>query len=136
MRKGQQDFITVVSDIDRSVLLEVIDSHQQIDIIEVLMQQPLEVRQAVEEVSVDMWGGFPKVIAQVYPNASLVFDRFHVMKAVTQELNKTKAKIGIKDRGSKYLLLRNQADLNEQQHLLAVTSGVYWTRSPGRVGGA
>jgi transposase len=91
MRKRQQDFITVVSDIDRSVLLEVIDSHQQIDMIEVLMQQPLEVRQAVEEVSVDMWGGFPKVIAQVYPNASLVFDRFHVMKAVTQELNKIRA---------------------------------------------
>jgi transposase len=115
MRKGQQDFITVVSDIDRKVLLEVIDSHQQIDIIEVLMQQPFEVRQAVEEVSVDMWGGFPKVIAQVYPNASLVFDRFHVMKAVIQELNKIRWKIGIKDRGSKYLLFRNQADLNEQQ---------------------
>ena len=115
MRKGQQDFVTVVSDIDRSVLLEVIDSHQQIDIIEVLMQQPLEVRQAVEEVSVDMWGGFPKVITQVYPNASLVFDRFHVMKAVTQELNKIRWKIGIKDRGSKYLLLRNQADLDADQ---------------------
>lgn len=55
------------------------------------------------------------LIAQVYPNASLVFDRFHVMKAVTQELNKIRWKIGIKDRGSKYLLLRNQADLNEQQ---------------------
>ncbi|MDZ4876885.1 MAG: hypothetical protein CLLPBCKN_006320 [Chroococcidiopsis cubana SAG 39.79] len=35
MRKGQQDFVTVVSDIDRSVLLEVIDSHCSIDIIEV-----------------------------------------------------------------------------------------------------
>ncbi|MDZ4876884.1 MAG: hypothetical protein CLLPBCKN_006319 [Chroococcidiopsis cubana SAG 39.79] len=84
------------------------------------MQQPLEVRQAVEEVSVDMWGGFPKVITQVYPNASLVFDRFHVMKAVTQELNKLPWKIGIKDRGSNYLLLHNQADLDvEQQQKLA-----------------
>lgn len=115
MRKGQQDFVTVVSDVDHSALLEVIDSHQQKDIIEVLMQQPLEFRQAVREVSVDMWGGFPKVIAQVYPNAKLVFDRFHVMKAVTQELNKIRWAIGIKDRNSKYLLLRNRVDLNDQQ---------------------
>jgi hypothetical protein len=32
------------------------------DIIEILIQQPIEVRQKVEEVSVDMWGGFPKVV--------------------------------------------------------------------------
>ncbi len=38
-----------------------IDSHQQADIIEVLMQQPIEVRERVEEVSVDMWGGFPRI---------------------------------------------------------------------------
>ena len=115
MRKGQQDFVTVVSDVDRSVLLEVIDSHRQTDITEALMQQPVEFREAVREVSVDMWGGFPKVIAQVYPNARLVFDRFHVMRLVIQELNKIRWTIGIKDRHSKYLLLRNRIDLNFEQ---------------------
>ena len=30
-------------------------------------------RLSVEEVSVDMWGGFPKVIAEVFPNAVVVF---------------------------------------------------------------
>jgi len=44
------------------------------------MTQPLHWREQVEEVSVDMWGGFPKVIAQVFPNTRIVFDRFHVMK--------------------------------------------------------
>ncbi len=115
MRKGQQDFVTVVSDVDRSVLLEVIDSHRQTDITEALMQQPVEFREAVREVSVDMWGGFPKVIAQVYPNARLVFDRFHVMRLVIQELNKIRWTIGIKDRHSKYLLRRNRIDLNFEQ---------------------
>jgi len=43
-RKGHQDFATVVCDIDRGKLLEVIDSHHQSDIIEVLRQQPLELR--------------------------------------------------------------------------------------------
>lgn len=55
------------------------------------------------------------MIAQVYPNARLVFDRFHVMKLVTQDLNKIRLRIGIKDRHSKYLLLRNRIDLTPEQ---------------------
>ncbi len=56
-RKGHQNFVTVIGDIEAGKLIEVIDSHQQEDIIEALEQQPLEVREQVEEVSVDMWGG-------------------------------------------------------------------------------
>jgi transposase len=78
-RKGHKDFVTVVSSIDAGALLEVIDSHKQDDIIEVLKQQPIEIREKVEEVSIDMWGGFPKVVKEVFPNAKIVIDRFHVM---------------------------------------------------------
>jgi transposase len=57
-RKGRGNFVTVVSDIDQGKLLEVIDSHQQDEIIEALKMQPIEMREKVKEVSVDMWGGF------------------------------------------------------------------------------
>jgi transposase len=62
MRKGKGSFVTVVSDIEAGNLIEMIDSHRQQDIIEALIKQPFEVREQVEEVSIDMWGGFPKVI--------------------------------------------------------------------------
>jgi len=65
MRKGQGNFVTVVGDISHGNLIEMIDSHRSEEIIEVLMTQPIEVREQVEEVSVDMWGGFPKVIKKV-----------------------------------------------------------------------
>lgn len=115
MHKGQQDFVTVVSDIDQGKLIEVIDSHKQESIIETLREQSLEFRESVEEVSVDMWGGFPKVIREVFPNARIVFDRFHVMQCVNRELNQLRWKLGIRDRGSKYLLLRNGEDLTDEQ---------------------
>lgn len=117
MRKGHQDFVTVVGDIEQGNLLDVIDSHRSEEIIEVLQQQPLEVRAQVQEVSIDMWGGFPKVIAQVFPNAVLVYDRFHVMKLVNSELNKLRKTVGMTLRGSRYLLLKNQTDLTEEQRL-------------------
>jgi len=72
MRKGQGKLVTVVSDISEGNLIEMIDSHCCEEIIEVFMTQPIEVRQQVEEVSVDMWGGFPKVIKQVFPNAQVI----------------------------------------------------------------
>lgn len=114
-RKGHKDFATVVCDIDHSVLLEVIDSHHQDEIIKVLQQQPVEVREQVEEVSVDMWGGFPKVIQTVFPNAKLVFDRFHVMQPVNKELNKIRKQTKMTVKGSKFILLKNSDDLTEEE---------------------
>lgn len=62
-----------------------------------------------------MWGGFPKVVEKVFPNAVLVIDRFHVMKAVNEELNKIRRQAGVLDRGSKFLLLRNGQDLTLEE---------------------
>ena len=115
MRKGKGSFVTVVSDIEGGKLIEMIDSHRQQDIVEVLMRQPLEVRAQVEEVSVDMWGGFPKFREQIFQNAQVVIDCFHVMKAVNKDLNKLRRGIGITDRGSKYLLLSNRINLEQEQ---------------------
>jgi len=84
-------------------------------LIEVLSEQDLEVREGVEEVSVDMWEGFPKVIGSVFPNARIVYDRFHVMKHVNQELNRLRVKLKLTGRKIKYLLLRNGESLQEEE---------------------
>lgn len=101
---------------DNSSLLEVIDSHKSDEIIEVLKQQPEEVRAAVKEVSVDMWGGFPRVIKEVFPNASVVIDRFHAMKLVNKSLNKIRLRLGFTGLKNKALLMKNRQDLNESEN--------------------
>lgn len=80
-----------------------------------LQQQPLHLREQVEEVSVDMWGGFPKVVQEVFPKARIVFDRFHVMKPVNEELNKVRKQTQMTLKGSKFILLKNGVDLTEEQ---------------------
>jgi transposase len=70
-RKEKGNFATIVTDLDKSFLLEVINSHKSDDIITVLKQQPPSMREQVEEVSVDMWGGFQKVIKSVFPMLKL-----------------------------------------------------------------
>lgn len=107
--------MTVVSDIDKSSLLEVIDSHKSDKIIEVLKKQPQEIRENIKEVSVDMWGGFQKVIKEVFPNALIVIDRFHVMKLVNKALNKIRLLLELKGLKNRRLLLKNGADLTQEE---------------------
>lgn len=64
-----------------------------------------------------MWGGFPKIINEVFPNAAVVFDRFHVMKLVNERLNKIRRLVGVKAQGSQYLLLKNKIDLTESEKI-------------------
>ena len=104
-----------MSDIDKGSLLEVIDSHKSDEIIEVIKQQPSEMRANVKEVAVDMWGGFRKVIQEVFPNALIVIDRFHVMKLVNKALNKLRLLLDLKGLKNRCLLLKNRADLTSEE---------------------
>lgn len=113
--KGKKKFVTVISDIDKGSLLEVIDSHKSDDIIQVLKAQPIAIRENVKEVSVDMWGGFPKVIKEVFPKASIVIDRFHVMQLVNQALNKVRLSLDFKGLKNRGLLLKNAVNLTEEE---------------------
>ena len=96
-------------------MLEVIDSHKSDDIIKILKQQPLAMRESVEEVCVDMWGGFPKVIREVFPNAKTVIDRFHVQKLVNKSLNKIRLTLSLKGLKNRCLLMNNQTNLTNEE---------------------
>lgn len=119
-RKGKGDYVTVVCNLDTGEILEIIDSHQQDEIIKTLMGWSLEEREAITEVSVDMWGGFTKVIKTVFPNARIVYDRFHVMKILNEELNKIRKECGLKlkklkTKGIRRLILKNGESLTAEE---------------------
>ena len=113
--KGHQDFVTTVVDLDQHELLEVFDSHKKDEIQAAFEVYPLEVRAEVEEVSVDMWGSYAAVIESVFPNARIVYDRFHVMQHVNRELNSLRRKLKVKFRGLPHLLWKNRDQLSEEQ---------------------
>jgi transposase len=81
----------------------------------VLKAQPQAMRENVKEVSVDMWGGFQKVIKEVFPNALIVIDRFHVMKLVNKALNKIRLLLELKGLKNRLLLLKNAENLTEEE---------------------
>jgi len=116
-RKGQGNFATILTDLDTSSLLEVIDSHKSDDIIIALKRIPQAMRDQVEEVSVDMWGGFPKVIKEVFRNAKTVIDRFHVQKLINKNLNEIRLKLELKGLKNRNLLMTTQSQLTALEKL-------------------
>lgn len=89
------------------------------------------VLEAIEEVSIDLSGNYRSLVKKLMPEAEIVADRFHVMKQVNQELNKTRNRLirgeivpseevtseqlkeGLK--GSKYALLKPEERLTDKQ---------------------
>lgn len=113
--KGHQDFLTTLVNLEHHCLIDVLNSHKQEELIAALQSYPAEVRAEVEEVSVDLWGGYRSVIQAVFPNAKIVYDRFHVMQQVNRELNRLRKQMQVKFKGLPHLLWKNQADLSETQ---------------------
>lgn len=114
-RKGYKSFVTTLVDIDRRKLLQVVNGHKQKEIIEALEALPQSLREQVEEVSIDMWGGFVKVVKRVFPKAEIVYDHFHVIKKVNQELNKLRKILKVKEKGLPFLLWKNKEELDEEE---------------------
>ena len=136
--KGKGNYCAVLVDLDKSELLAILQGRTQEVIREVLNSWGKEILDKIEEVSIDLWRGYKNIVHELIPNAQVVADRFHVMTQVNQELDKTrkrekrkledfikKSKLqsdkdeyekilnGLKK--SKYALLKNESDLNEEQ---------------------
>ncbi|NES86493.1 MAG: transposase [Moorea sp. SIO2B7] len=77
----------------------------------------MKIRENVKEVSVDMWGRFPKVIQAIFPNAQIVIERFQVMKLVNTSLNKILLLLGFKGLENRTILLKYKAYLIEEDWL-------------------
>ncbi len=108
--------MTTVVDLEHSRLLEVIDSHQHDDLVATLIGLYGEAeREAVEEVSLDLWAGYTTVVRTVFPQAMIVYDRFHVMQHVNRELNHLRKPMKVKFKGAPHLLWKHQEALDDDQ---------------------
>ncbi|WP_202807241.1 ISL3 family transposase [Synechocystis sp. PCC 7509] len=138
--KVKGHYCAVLVDLDTSKLLAILKGRTQEIIKETLIGWGIKLLEQVEEVSIDLWLGYKKLVVELMPDAQVVADRFHVMTQINKELdtqrkrerrnveeliNKTKAAeekakyeiilSGLKN--SKYSLLKNEDNLTDSQLL-------------------
>ena len=129
--KGQGNYYVVLVDLDKGVIIGLIEKRTEEEVSKYLEAWGEEVLSQIVEVSIDFWKPYKKVAKKLIPQAEIVADRFHVMKQVTDELDTQRKKlkreaIALKDspektellsglNKSKYALLKNEEDLSDQQ---------------------
>jgi transposase len=109
----------IITDLDQARPIGVLADRKKATLRAYFASWPQELRQQVEEVSIDLWRDYRDVAEECFPNAVVVADRFHVMKQLQQELDELRKKEQRQHpkelKHSKYALLKNEAELNEKQ---------------------
>lgn len=116
-----KNYRAVFVDVEERVLIDILPKRSKPVIKKFIKSLPNY--DQIEVVTMDMWRPYRDAVAEVIPNAIVVIDKFHVIKEVTntlermrREINKTIDKDERKYlRTSKFLLLSDREHLNKEQ---------------------
>jgi transposase len=123
LKKGHQQFMLVISDLDRHCVIATLED-RQMERLEAWFEGLSETgRQAIVEVSMDMWSPYRSAVERHLPQAEIVADRFHVAQNLNRAVSKARRDIQreapdeLKDRlkGCRWVLVKNQANLSEKE---------------------
>jgi len=123
-------YLTVISNFETGEVIGVAENRDYTALANFMKNLPLEIRNNIEAVAIDMWDPYIKAIKEHLPNAHIVFDLFHVTAAFSRIIDKIrnleyrKADPELKRlmKGSRFLLLKNPQNLkfDEQPRLRAL----------------
>jgi len=86
--KKKHKYAVALTDPINGKLIEVLSSRKKKDLIEYFNSWPKELREQIKYFSMDMWSPYKAVAETVFPNAKIVVDKFHLVTAINNALNK------------------------------------------------
>jgi len=133
LKKRHKQYALVLSDLEQRCVIAVLPERSKEQLEAWLDQLSATERQAIQVVSIDMWEPYRQAIRAKLPQASLVADRFHVMKQLNERLTQMRRAIQKRAdkatqqvlKGSRWLLVKNRNELTgteeaQLQKILAV----------------
>lgn len=117
----RHEYVTVVSDMERGVVIDVLEDRKQKTLETGLLKLGEEVLEGLECVAMDMWRPYIGAVNAVVPDAEakIAYDKFHIIKHLSDAVDKVRRQEhrallseGVDAlKGSKYLWLRAQENL-------------------------
>ena len=90
-KKGELAF--VAQNYETNELITILDNRRQITIRNYFLKYPLEDRQKVQFITMDMSGAYIPLARRLFPNAKIVLDRFHIIQHLGRAFLKTRIMI-------------------------------------------
>jgi transposase len=121
IKKGHRDYATVIVDLERVEIIDILEYRDQEKLIEYFKNRGAGWCEGIEVFCSDMWQGFLNTAKAVFPNATLVVDRFHFFGYLNKALDNERKSLRrqFKDHEEfkrlKWALLKNAEDLTDDQ---------------------
>lgn len=123
LRKGHQDYVLVLSDAERRIVLDVLPDRKKATLETWLDELSEEERRCILIVSIDMWRPYAWAVKRSLPHAAVVVDRFHVAKNLNECLDKARRDVQRhldkvtqqQVKGCRWSLLKPRERLNAKQ---------------------
>lgn len=130
--KGHK-YITVVANYQTGQVLKVVRERDYQAIASIFRELPNSILNNVKAVVMDMWPAYIKAVKDFCKNATIVFDKFHVIAAFHKTIDSIRHQEYLKAskedkrifKGSKYLFLRKYSSLNEQEEQVKLQAIFY-----------
>jgi len=116
-------YLTVIANFETGAVIGVVENRDYDALANFLKTLPLEVRDNIEAVAIDMWDPYIKAIEEYLPQAAIVFDFFHVTAAFGRLIDKIRneefrrADPAMKKlmKRARYILLKNAQNLKREE---------------------
>jgi len=119
-RKGHS-YVSVLSSPYGASVIDVVEGRTKQSVRELLDKSLTKKQQeSIKTISMDMWKAYMSVSKEKLPNASIVHDRFHLVKYLNiaiDKVRKKEVKTNEELKNSRYALLKNQENLTEKQRI-------------------
>ena len=89
--EGNMSFMFI--DNTNSRIVDVLGDRRKFKLRDYFFAYPLKTRQKVQTVTMDMYMPYMEVVREVFPNAKIIIDRFHLVQALNRELNKLRIEV-------------------------------------------
>ena len=118
-RKGHE-YITVFIDLDTSRVMYIADGKKKTTIEEFkkFFEEHKGNPEKVTDITCDMNMGFTTAMKKAFKNAKITYDKFHVMKVITEALDsvrKTEVTKEVELKRTRYIWLKNKENLRKDQ---------------------
>jgi len=116
--KGHR-YVSIVLDLHSGAAIHVAEG-KAADSVKPFLRRLKRLGAQIEAVATDMGQAYPSAVAEVFPEAVLVYDRFHVVKLMNDKLSKLRRDLQREAdkldkhmlKGTRWLLLKNPQNLN------------------------
>lgn len=86
-RKGKKDYACVLTDLEQGIELDVLPNRKKETLVAHFHSLGIDFCNQIQVVCCDIWKPYITVAKQCFPNAEIVIDRFHIVKALNDVLD-------------------------------------------------